>query len=327
MVTVVDVAKAAGVSVATVSRVIRDSDKVSDDKRKKVEEAIEELGYQADPNSAPRLRRKTLYMICGGSQDEFVDTVIEIAGELGYDVAVSYMAGHPLEMSAFLKKILRNKIIQGVITCGLSPESEKPLAEIEQEVPVVQCFDEVMSENAVVVSSDDVFMGKDAVTHLYEKGCKSVAFIGLGKMKKPFRYSHDREMGYRMAHAMLGKAVDERLVKQCDLTNESVWKATKQLMALPDRPDGIFCVRDSTAVLVVNQLTRDGIKIPEEVSIMGCGSAESAEGSWLPLSSVTQSYYEIALEAVNLMDARLSGKQMLGRRLNIHHTVVDRKTT
>lgn len=327
MATVVDVAQLAGVSVATVSRVIRDSNKVSDDKREKVMNAIEELGYQTDPNGATRLRKKTLYVVCGGSQDEFVDNILEIANESGYDIAVDYTAGRPLEMNMFMKKLLKNKIISGVITCGLPPESGEALQEIDKIIPVVQCCDEVMTENSFVVSSDDVMMGKEAVRHLAQKGCKNIAFIGLGKMKTPFKYSHDREMGYRLAHTELGKQVNEELVRQCDLTADSVQEALDGLLRLPKRPDAIFCARDSTAVYVVNKLTRYGIKIPDEISIMGCGSAESAERSWLPLSNVTQSYYEIGVEAINLMNARISGKTAVGRRLNINFSVVDRETT
>lgn len=327
MATIVDVAQLAGVSVATVSRVIRNSNKVSDDKRDKVMDAIEALGYETDPNSTSKLRKKTLYLICGGSQDEFVDNILEIADESGYDITVNYTGGHALEMTPFLKKLLKNKIISGVLTCGLSPESEKTLMEIDQVIPVIQCCDEVMTENSFVVSSDDMLMGRDAVLHLAEKGCRRIAFLGLGKMKAPFKYSNAREMGYRMAHRELGRAVDEALICQCDASADSVYDAVEALMAMPERPDGIFCARDSTAVFVVNHLTRSGIKIPGEVSVMGCGSAESAERAVLSISNVTQSYYEIGVEAISLMTARISGKTTVGRRLNIKHSIVDRETT
>ncbi|MBS5521941.1 MAG: LacI family DNA-binding transcriptional regulator [Clostridiales bacterium] len=327
MATIVDVAQLAGVSVATVSRVIRNSNKVSEDKQEKVLDAIKALGYETDPNSTSKLRKKTLYLICGGNQDEFVDNIMEIADESGYDIAVNYTGGRALSMTPFLKKLLKNKIISGVLTCGLSTESEKTLIEIDKTVPVIQCCDEVMSENSFVVSSDDVMMGRDAVLHLAEKGCRRIAFIGLGKMKAPFKYSGAREVGYRMAHGELGRAVDERLIRQCDVSGDSVQAVLDELMSLQERPDGIFCARDSIAALVVNRLTRCGIKIPGEVLVMGCGSEESAQQAWLPLSNVTQSYYEIGREAISLMTARISGKTTVGRRLNIKHVVIDRETT
>lgn len=327
MATIVDVAQLAGVSVATVSRVIRNSDKVSDDKREKVMDAIMALGYETNPDSTAKQRKKTLYLICGGSQDEFVDNIMEIADESGYDIAVNYTGGRVLCMTPFLKKLLKNKIICGVLTCGLSRESEKTLVEIDKVVPVIQCCDEVMTENSFVVSSDDVMMGQDAVLHLASRGCERIAFIGLGKMKTPFKYSGAREIGYRMACGELGRPVDERFIQQCDVSEESIYEAIDELMALPKRPDGIFCARDSIAVFVVKYLTRRGIKIPEEVSVMGCGSEESAQRAWLAISNITQSYYEIGVEAISLMTARISGKTTVGRRLNIKHSIVDRETT
>ena len=327
MATIVDVAQLAGVSVATVSRVIRSSNKVSDDKREKVMDAIEALGYEMDPNSTSKQRKKTLYLICGGSQDEFVDNILEIASESGYDITVNYPGGHGLTMTPFLKKLLKNKIISGVLTCGLSPESEKTLMEIDAVVPVIQCCDEVMTENSFVVSSDDVLMGRDATLHLARKGCQRIAFIGLGKMKAPFKYSNAREVGYKMAHGELGRAAAPGLIRQCDVSADSVYTAVDALMAMEEPPDGIFCARDSIAVYVVNHLTRQGIKIPGEVSVMGCGSSESAERAVLSISNVTQSYYEIGVEAIALMTARISGKTTVGRRLNIKHSIVDRETT
>lgn len=327
MVTVVDVAARAGVSVATVSRVVRNSNKVSEEKYNKVIDAIQELGYNTDTKAPSRLRKKVLLLVCGGSQDEFIDIVIEISHEAGYDTAVYYTAGRGLEMNIFLKRILKNKAINGVITCGLTPESEEVLKEIDSFVPVVQCCDEIMMDNSFVVSSDDVMMGHDAVIHLHAKGCKKIAFIGLGKMKNPFNYSQAREIGYNMALTEIGLPMIPSYVEQCDLTEESAKKAIDKLLSLKDAPDGIFCVKDSMAVLTLNELTRRGLKVPQDIKIMGCGSNESAEMGWLHISNVTQSYYEIGAEAVNIMTSRLSGKTTIGRRLNINHTVIDRQTT
>ena len=326
MPTVVDVANLAGVSVATVSRVIQNSNRVSDEKRQRVLEAIEQLGYKTDANNVTRVRRKTILLACGSCQDEFIDSVYEAASEYGYEIAVYYTAGHSLKMNSFMRRLVKNKTVSGVITYGLPPSSGEALAEIDPLIPVVQCCDECPMPNIFLVSSDDKAMGEDAVRHLVSRGYKRIGFIGVGKMRHTFAYTKNREMGYRDAVRELGLPDEPGLVVQCDFSPESVELAVDKLLSLEVPPDAVFCVRDSTATQVVNCLTRRGVKVPEQMAILGCGSVETAERCWLPLSNVTHSYYEIGLEAMTLMHSRLTGKSTLGRRTNISHQVVDRAT-
>ncbi len=328
MPTVVDVANLAGVSVATVSRVIQNSNRVSDEKRERVMKAIAELNYEiSSSNNVTRMRSKTILVICGSCQDEFIDSIFEAAREHDYEVAVYYTAGHSLKTDTFIKKIMKNKTITGVITFGLTPSSQEALEEINAVVPVVQCCDELSLMNSFAVASDDVAIGHDAVMHLAEIGYKQIAFLGLGKMEKPFRYSEERAFGYRMGLTELNRPIDETMIFQCDLTKESVEKAMNKLLAMEKRPDAVFCVRDSTAIQLVNALSRLNIRIPEEIAVFGCGSEESAEQCWLPLSNVMHSYYEIGVEAINVMHNRITGKAVVGRRTNIQHKIVDRYTT
>lgn len=328
MATVVDIAKLANVSVATVSRVIRDSNRVSDEKRQRVLDAIKELNYKVNTESSvTRMRKKTILLICGSCQDEFIDSIYESASEYDYELAIYYTAGHALTISAFMKKLIKDKVICGVITFGLTADSAMALEEINESIPVVQCCDEIIITNSFVVSSDDFAMGKDAVTCLLDAGYQRIGFVGLGNMSMPYKYSSECENGYAAALNKRQVPFDEKLVYQCDLTKESVDEAVNYFLNMEDRPDAVFCVRDHTAIQFVNELTRKGIKIPGEMAVFGRGSNESAEQCWLPLSNVTHSYYEIGREAINIIYNRIIEKLTLGRKTNIQHQIIERSTT
>ena len=328
MPTVVDVANMAGVSVATVSRVMQNSNRVSDEKRDRVLEAIKTLGYETNYSSnVTRMRRKTILVVSGNCQDEFIDSVHEAAAEYAYDVAVYYTAGHSVKVNGFIKKLLKNKAIAGVITFGLTTSSTEALEEINSSIPVVQCCDELLLTNSFVVASDDRAMARDAVLHLAGKGYKKIAFLGVGKIRPRFLYSEERFSGYKAALHELGFPLEENLVAQCDYSIDSIERALEQFLSAAVRPDAVFCVRDNTAMHLVNAMTRRGIKVPNEMAVISCGSVESAEQCWLPLSNITYSYYEIGMEALNLMHNRIIGRVTVGRRTDIRHQIIDRCTT
>ena len=328
MPTVLDVANLAEVSVATVSRVLQNSNRVSDEKRERVQKAIDQLGYKPHVNmESGIMRRKTILVICGNCQDEFIDNINEAASEYDYDTAIYYMGGHSVRLNAFINKLIKGKVIVGVITFGLTLGSSNAMAKIAQQIPVVQCCDDLQLENAFIVSSDDRAMARDAVSFLLKKGYRRIGFLGLGNLKSRFVYSDERYEGYCSELLANQITLDENLVAQCDFSNESVEHAMDRLLALPQRPDAIFCVRDQTAKQVVHYLTRNGINIPNEVAVMGCGGDESAEQCWLPLTNVMYSYYDISMEAMDLLQKRITGKLTCGRRINIQHEVRQRQTT
>lgn len=226
-----------------------------------------------------------------------------------------------------MKRILKNKTVSGVITYGLTSSSKEAMEVINQKLSVVQCCDDLKLSNSFVVSGDDLAMSRDSVLHLLELGYKRIAFLGLGKMKHSFMYSENRFSGYKQALMEKGIEIREEYIAQCDYSNDSVEHALEQFMQAPVRPDAVFCVRDHTAMQLVNCATRRSLKIPDDLAVLGCGSIETAERCWLPLSNVSYPYFDIAMEAVSLLNQRIQGKLTLGRRVIIQHAITDRSTT
>ncbi len=327
MATIVDVAKNADVSVATVSRVLHNSNRVSEEKRQRVLNAIKELNYEAPPKTSRKKGKKVILVLCGNIIDELLDGIEYEANELGYEVFFGYTMGQEIVYSSFLRKLVNEKNISGLITIAISSNSTEELIKINKQIPMVQCCDEINLSNACVVSSDDTAAAYDAVTHLINLGKKRIGFFGLDRMQHPFKYSRDRENGYRQALKDAGLPIDESLIKHGDYTTESIEEVSQQFIDMEDRPDALFCVRDVLANIFLNSLHQSEIRVPEDIALVGFGGFESSERCWPSLTTIVQSYYEIGTEAMNLLHARIAGKVTVGRKTFVEHKLAVRDST
>lgn len=327
MATIIDIAQKADVSVATVSRVLHDSNRVSEEKRQRVLEAINELKYEINPKTSKNLKKKAILVLCGNVIDELLDGVKEAANELGYEVFIGYTMGQKVIFSKFIKGLIKNRLIDGIITIGISDDSNEDLVKIDQQLPIVQCCDEIDLPSACVVSTDDVTASYEAVNHLIKLGKKRIGFFGLDRMQHPFKYSHNREIGYRKALEEADIPIDNELIIHGDYTPESNIKVSREFLKLEKWPDAVFCVRDTLANFLMNTLHQAGVRVPEDIAVVGFGGIESSTICWPSLTTVVQSYYEIGTEAISLLNARINGKVKMGRKTFVHHKLIVRGST
>ncbi len=327
MATVFEVAQKANVSVATVSRVLHNSNRVSAGMRERVLDAIQELGYEMTTRTVRSQLTKVILVLCGTIIDGLLSGIEDSASELGYDVFWGYAMGQKIDYTNFLKRLISEKDVCGLITLGISSDSKDELIKINKQIPIVQCCDEIDLPDACVVSTDDVSAAQQAVGHLVRLGRKRIGFLGLERMLHPFKYSGRREIGYRRALEKAGLPLDPSLIKHSDFTIESSTEVANEFLAMENRPDAIFCVRDILANVVMKTLHEAGVRIPEDIAVVGFGGKESSESSWPSLTTVEQSYYEIGLEAVTLLHARMMGKSTIGRKLFMQHKILVREST
>ncbi len=325
--TILDVAQRANVSVATVSRVLHESNRVSEEMRTKVLDAIQELGYEITTRTVNIKQNKAILVLCGNIIDDLLGGIEDSAGELGYDVFFGYTMGQRISYTKFMKRLVGEKTICGLITLGICSDSIHDLMKINKQIPIVQCCDEIDLIDPCIVSSDDVLAAQEAVAHLINIGRKRIGFFGLERMLHPFKYSNRREIGYRRAHEKANIPIDNSLIKNGDFTIESSTEVAKEFLSMENRPDAIFCVRDMLANVLIKTLHKANIRIPEDIAVAGFGGKDSSKISWPPLTTIEQSYYEIGEEAANLLHARISGKVTNGRRLFIPHKLVVRNST
>ena len=288
-VTIKDVAKAANVSVATVSRVLNKKSNVSDEAVAAVNHAVKALGYS--PNFLGRDLRKSetrrILAIIASTEQSFYSEVLrgmeEAAFAKGYDVIIATTRDDP-EHEMHLLGMLFSRSVDGAVLLGPKLDAET-ISELAENHHIAMCLERLESCNVLTVTIDNVKAGKDAVNYLINKGRKR---IGLITTKQRSQSSIDREKGYRQALEEHGIPYDEELVYYGSYEAESGTKGCAALMSLADRPDAIFAISDMIAIGAMNYALTAGIEIGSEVLFFGFDDIQYSHIFVPHLSTVSQ---------------------------------------
>ncbi|RZJ71151.1 MAG: LacI family transcriptional regulator [Flavobacterium sp.] len=310
--TLKQIAKELNVSVSTVSKALSNSPEISEPTKIKIQEFAKLKNYKPN-NMAINLkskRTKTIGVILPNILNPFFAKVFSgienAANRKGYNV-ITCISNESLEKEIATMDMLSNGTIDGFIV-SISEETQKKqdfrhLKEIiAEDIPVVM-FDRVSDEvNCDKVIVDDFDSSVHATNHLIKSKCKTIAMLStidnlsVGKL---------RAEGYRAALKDSGYKIDDSLI----LCNDNQEEFDRQLQTLLDKkPDGIFAADEHASVTAMKMAIKRGIKIPEELSIIGF-----ADGVWSrrltpSLSTVSQHGPEIGEAAAELLIARLESK-------------------
>lgn len=326
MATIDEVATMAGVSVATVSRVMNNSYVVSEEKRNRVLQAAQTLNYL--PNTLNRSQRKTenktILIICSVVIYDVVAGIQATAKKLGYDVLIHYNAGRNAELDSI--KVLNNKLVDGVILLNILMD-DADLAELNRRFMVVQCGEYVSIPNAFQVSTDNEGGAHAIVSHLISLGHKRIAFVGPDIFNGLPHFVHVREKGYRLALEEHGLAFSPDLVIKADFSMESGYDAGRRILAMADRPDAVFCATDQLAVGCIHTFRDHGLFIPEDIAVAGFDNTEAAEICTPPLTTVAQPFFEIGSETVRMLTAMINEEMSVGRHVMLDYQLKLREST
>ncbi len=314
--TIRDVAERAGVSVTTVSHVINDTRFVSEELRGRVLRAIEELNYQ--PSGVARsLRRKrthTIGMIIPDNTNPFFAEVargIEDASfELGYNVILCNSDGD-LEKEMDYLGLLIEKRVDGLVfvSAGSNQATIEMLS--TQEVPVV-IVDRDISELAMdSVLTDNRRGGYQATHYLLTLGHRRIACITGPSQLTP---SAERVTGYRNALEEAGVAVDDLLILAGDFQSQSGHEAMRSLLTLSSPPTAVFVCNDLMAIGALCAAHEAGLRVPQQLSIVGFDDIALASFTTPRLTTVAQPKYEMGLLAAEMLAERIKHKDLSPRR-------------
>lgn len=313
--TLMDVAEAAGVSRALVSIIMRDAPGASDATRLKVQEAARELGYR--PDSRARLLRSSRTRLLGLSfstahafHAEIVDAAYAGATVRGYDIALSAVANGRPETRAVESLLDLGCEALILISPSLSPEE---LAGYAARLPVISLLRDDVGDSLDSVSSDDHAGIRIAVEHLFSLGHRQIAHVDGGQAVS----SPQRRAAFQSE--MASRGLDARVIAGGP-TEEDGLRAGSELQQ--DLPTAVVAFNDRCALGVWESFRAAGLRVPEDVSILGYDDSQFARLSYVQLSSISQDAPLLARAAVDRAVDRLEGSTSAAHLVRTPHLVV-----
>ncbi|MGC1069181.1 LacI family DNA-binding transcriptional regulator [Pantoea agglomerans] len=295
------IARMAGVSVATVSRVLNNSDSVKPANRQKVLEAIEESNYQ--PNLLARqLRTARSSMILVLVSDisnpfcaEVVKGIEEQAERNGYRILLCN-SGADIARSRSSLQLLSGKMVDGIIT--MDAFSKLPeLSQLIGKAPWVQCAEHDDNGQISCVGIDDDVAAQSVVHYLAGQGRQRIALINHDLR---YRYARLRQQGY--AYQLKEQQLAWQAIAYASELGFSAGKAAmNQLLAGETRPDAVFAVSDTLAAGAMAAIQQAGLRIPQDIAVVGFDGSELADMVSPPLTTLAQPSREIGRRACELV--------------------------
>jgi LacI family transcriptional regulator len=311
-----DIARDLGVSVVTVSKVLRNHSDISPATRERVLKRMKELHYR--PNLAARAlvtgRTCMIGLIVPDLVHPFFAEVAKglskVLRKKGYGLVISSSEEDPeLEQQEIDQLLARRVDALIVASAQWTVESFRRIEEMKTPYVLVDRRFAGLAANFVGV--DDEQIGAVATEHLIEIGCQRIAHIrgpelstALGRMEGYRRTLTRHGLVMPPGYIVLGKSAD-------DAADASGYHAMRQLLRLNPRPDGVFCYNDPIGMGALKAILEAGLRVPEDIAVIGCGNVRYAELLRVPLSSIDQDSTTIGERAAKLALSLIESKHVV----------------
>jgi DNA-binding LacI/PurR family transcriptional regulator len=325
--TIYDVAKAAGVSAATVSKVINNSGRISEKTKAKIRQIMHELRYQ--PNVlASAMKGKCTYQIALLIPDidnpiyaQYMKHIEDRGQELGFSVVMCSTDNDP-EKEARHISLMRNKRTDGFIIASKF-KNEALLNELlKDKIPVVLFAHEKLDMMIDSVTVDDYLGGYMATEHLISLGHTRIGVIAEDSIS-----SSERIQGYKFALQKAEIDCDENLIRIGGSKMEDAERATGDLWSLKERPSAIFGINDMMAFGVIRAARIRQIAIPDELSVIGFDNTAMCSIVTPELSSIAMPVSELGKKAMDLIIRKIDKSNDIKQRIRLLPELMVRKST
>lgn len=332
MSTLKEVAKFAGVSITTVSRVMNDASKVNPDTLQRVQRAMRKLGYQ--PNRvAQRLRTtkgqsKMLGLIIPDIQNQFYSNIVRGIEDVAYDKNYAVILCNSDEnpnKERFYLDVLQSESVDGVILPPIHQHGKVVEGLIESGVPVVCVDRKLVRERVDTVVINNEKGGYMAVEHLIALGHKRIAILSSSPQFSSFE---ERQRGYEQALRDNGLEADEKLIKEGDpRSSENARKLTKELLELENPPTAIFATNNLMTLGLLEAVNEAKLRIPNDISAIGFDDMPWAKAVMPPLTVIRQPGYEMGRRAAELMFQRIADPLREKVQIIMEPSIIMREST
>jgi len=323
--TIHDIAAAAGVSVATVSKAINGRYGVARETAARVHQAVDELGYESNL-FASRLRglRTGVIGVLVPEFEPFSSEILKGVGaaaqQLEYDV-LAYSGAYGPDRSGWELRSLRRlsgNLIDGAIV--VTPSTVL----VDADVPLVAVDPHMGPGDTPTVESDSFGGAVTAVRYLVELGHTRIAFVAG---RTDLRSSRARDAGYKRALSDAGIIFDPHLVRSGQYDATATRSSVRDLLGSPARPTAVFASNDSSALAVMQVATELGLDVPRDVSVVGFDDVLEASRMTPPLTTVRQPMRRLGQTATEMLVAQLRGRPLQERHIRLSTILVPRGTT
>jgi LacI family transcriptional regulator len=307
-VTIRDVAARAGVSVATVSKVINQRYGVAAETNARVLAVIEELGYEASlVAQSLRNHRTNVIGILVADLEPFSTELLKGAADAirgtGFELVVYSAGGRTSDHVGWERRYLSR--LSGTLIDGAMLVTPT-VTNVQYDAPIVAVDPHTGPSDLVTIDSDNLRGGRLATEHLLDLGHRRIAML---TGRPDLQSAQLREEGYRQAMAAAGATVDEKLVAVGAYDPEIAVDAALELLTGPDRPTAVFAANDLSAIATIEAATRLGLRVPDDLSVVGFDNVPESALCVPPLTTVDQPIRKMGQRAVELLVSLIRGEQ------------------
>ncbi|MRW89816.1 LacI family DNA-binding transcriptional regulator [Duganella sp. FT80W] len=321
-----EVAAHAGVSIATVSRVLNSTKPVNADTRERVETAVAALGYRTNAlaRSLTRGESKLLLLLVPDFANPFYSEIIKgvesVIRKAGYSLV---LGGAPDTLSRDSQALdtLYNRLADGVISLAHYHDLQPLLREMPG-LPWVSCSEFIPDSDVPHASIDHQQAAVDAVQYLINRGHERIALLSADEN---YLWARQRHLGYEVAMQRAGIAIDPQLVRIARGTDYVFgMEAAGALLAQKNAPTALFAVSDTLAIGAIKAFRRAGLRVPEDIAVVGFDNVPLSQVFEPALTTIAQPMHELGAAAAQLLLERLAGGTPTSRTLQ--HTLVVRES-
>lgn len=320
-------------SIATVSKALRDSWEIKEETKQRVLKLAEKLNYQPNPYASSLRRRKsqTIAVVIPEIANNFFSLVLDgiqvVAEKKGFHV-LTYLTHEKYLNELSTIKHLQGGRVDGVLM-SLCSETEdvQHLVRLKESGMPLTFFDRITDiSDCPTITTDDYESGFSATRHLIDSGCKTIAYLSLSKFTS---INQKRKQGYMDALLDNNIRIDNRYIVQCENDDGTDRSIIKKLLSSKRRPDGIFASVEKLAIVTYHLCKEMKIKIPQDVKLISFSNLRTASLLNPSLSTITQPAFIIGKEACELLFRKIEKKSSsyMSDHIVLKSTLIPREST
>ncbi|QEH18070.1 HTH-type transcriptional repressor PurR [Histophilus somni] len=329
MATIKDVAKMAGVSTTTVSHVINKTRFVAKETEQQVLQAIKNLNYS--PSAVARSLKvnttKSIGMIVTTCETpyfaEIIHSVEELCYRQGYSLFLCNTQNNPEKIKNHLDMLAKKRVDGLLVMCAEYTQNSLNLLATFEDLPMVVMDWGPFNENTDLIQDNSFSGGYIATKYLIDNGHKDIAIIS-GELKKTTAVM--RYQGFKKAMQEANLAINPDWIMEGFFEPEDGYECMNKILVQDKLPTAVFCCNDVMALGAISAIGEKGLKVPDDISVIGYDNIHASRFFSPPLTTIHQSKSRLGVQAINLLFKRISEKGKEHEIIEIYPELVIRKS-